>query len=103
MMRIAADLIARRKPTDCSENLRLNGHLGRHLPEVSRRRTAAIPPSLFLNPTFRNRPLPPHANFVWRCPTSPPSTTSIHVVNLHPTPPHARHHSPLRSSTPTPR
>src|SRR3546814_15920589 len=90
MMRIAADLIARRKPTDCSENLRLNGHLGRHLPEVSRRRTAAIPPSLFLNPTFRNRPLPLHANFVCRCPASPTWTNFIPVVKTHQTQANAR-------------
>src|SRR3546814_297714 len=98
MMRIAADLIARRKPTDCSENLRLNGHLGRHLPEVSRRRTAAIPPSLFLNPTFRNRPLPLHANFVCRCPASPTWTNFIPVVKTHQTQADARERRLVGSS-----
>src|SRR3546814_19291278 len=80
MMRIAADLIARRKPTDCSENLRLNGTLGRHLPEVSRRRTAAIPPSLLETRHYATVPSRCLSNFVCRWRPSPTWTNVIPVV-----------------------
>src|SRR3546814_14478495 len=97
-MRIAADLIARRKPTDCSENLRLNGTLGRHLPEVSRRRTAAIPPSLLETRHSATGPSRCMSNFVCRWRTSPTWTNFIPVVKTHQTQADARERRLVGSS-----